>query len=172
MGVAELRAGQNREHTGATRAMSASYSQPLRAVLWLLLKLAVAGIVSAGVGYLFGWPVWKLVGLALVVSLLVDVLMAWHDERRAERGEFVLLNDMVGDTGVVTGGFVRGHGGFRGQVRVRGESWSALYSGQRALQPGETVQVRARKGLTLVVDPDGALRKQESVEGGSSEQRL
>jgi membrane protein implicated in regulation of membrane protease activity len=140
------------------RPMSASRTQSfpnpvLRAVFWLLLKLALAASFAIGVGYLLGWPVWKMLGLALVVSLVIDVMMAWDEERRTARGEFELLNDMVGDIGMVTNAFVREGNGFHGRVRVRGESWAAVFPGHRALAPGERIQVASRQGLTLVIHP-------------------
>ena len=118
----------------------------------MVLKLVVAAVAVGG-GYLLGWPVWKMLGLALMAWLIIDIVRTWEDERRAERGEFELLNDMVGDTGVVTTGFVREGNAFRGRVRVRGESWAAVFPGHRALESGERIRVDSRKGLTVVVRP-------------------
>jgi membrane-bound ClpP family serine protease len=43
-----------------------------------------------------------------------------------------------------------------GLVRIWGELWRAeLSHGARRIEEGETVQVTARHGLTLLVEPDG-----------------
>lgn len=148
--------------------MSASHGQDsrrnlaLRAALGLLLKLVLAA-VAIGVGYLLGWPAWKMLGLALMVWLVIDLIMTWQEERRTERGEFELLNNMVGESGVVTTAFVRQGEVFHGRIWVHGESWAAMFPGHRALEPGERIRVGSRDGLTLVVYPDeeaGTNRKQ------------
>lgn len=45
----------------------------------------------------------------------------------------------------------------RGFVRIAGELWRAeLSRGARRIEEGETVQVNARHGLTLLVQPEGS----------------
>lgn len=139
--------------------MSPSFGQDvrsspvLRAALWFVLKLAIAATVSAGVAYSLDWPLWQVATFAVMISLIIDIAQAWDDERRMQRGDFDLRNDMVGDTAVVTSRFVCTRNGCQGRVRVRGESWAAVFPGRRALEAGETIQVRGLRGLTLVVGP-------------------
>jgi membrane protein implicated in regulation of membrane protease activity len=42
----------------------------------------------------------------------------------------------------------------RGYIRVRNELWKAEAMGSRMIEKGETVHIRATRGLTLLVDPE------------------
>lgn len=55
-----------------------------------------------------------------------------------------------------------------GTVRVRGETWQARTDGrQMNIERGQTVQVKGRNGLTLLVEPDGDSEQEiRDIKGG------
>jgi len=58
---------------------------------------------------------------------------------------------MIGNTGVAEERLAP-----FGYIRIQGELWKAeLAEGFREIEKGEPVRVRAIKGLTLIVEPDG-----------------
>lgn len=89
--------------------------------------------------------------LAVGLSVLGDVIGAWHNERAIARGRAVLCNDVHGCTGTVLESFCRRGAHCHGRVRVSGEKWKAR-SADADLNRGDRIVVRGREGLVLVVE--------------------
>jgi membrane protein implicated in regulation of membrane protease activity len=95
------------------------------------------------------WIVWTVVGLWVMKdAILYPVLWRCYD--LADPG--ALPYPIVGAQGVAVA-----HIDPAGLVRIWGELWQAeLVRGARRIAPGERVQVSARRGLTLLVEPAGS----------------
>ncbi|MGE5145626.1 MAG: NfeD family protein [Candidatus Eiseniibacteriota bacterium] len=120
--------------------------------------LGLGGAVAFAIGSLmaFGTPgfqlAWPVVAATTAVSagffLLILAMLIRSRRRRVTSGEAALLG---------ADGRVVDWSGSEGQVQTQGEIWHAR--ADRPLEPGETVTVVGRDGLTLTVEADKTGRK-------------
>jgi membrane protein implicated in regulation of membrane protease activity len=89
------------------------------------------------------WP-WSLVGFVVSLVLFFGELLFWHRRVRGRRKE-VGAQTLIGKAAAVVSTCRPD-----GQVRLSGEIWTARCDG--GADPGETVTVVGRDGLTLVVE--------------------
>jgi len=97
------------------------------------------------------WNVIVVVAAAIVDLVETGVFVWWSRRRRRLTQAAVGVQSLVGRTGVALGRLGPG-GTVTGQVRVRGEIWSAHAS--EPVDPGVRVTVSAVHGLTLDVVPE------------------
>src|SRR5579871_6865726 len=88
---------------------------------------------------------WNLVGFAGGLVCFAAEIVFWHRTVRGRRAS-VGAQMLIGETGVVISACRP-----TGQVRLQGEIWAARCDD--GADPGDTVEVVARKALTLVVRP-------------------
>ena len=113
---------------------------------------ALVVVVLLGVGDHLGWPRWVVWTIA-AVWLAVDALLyplVWRSYDPNDPA--ALPRPVQGGKGVAIERIDP-----VGLVRISGELWRAeLSRGARRIDKGETVQVSARHGLTLLVEPEGS----------------
>ena len=100
----------------------------------------------------YGWPGWIawMVAALLVAKDAILYPFVWRAYDTTEASK--LPYPIEGAKGVAIGRIDRS-----GLVRVWGELWQAeLSRGARAIEEGESVQVNARRGLTLLVEASRA----------------
>lgn len=113
-------------------------------------------LAAAGVFLMSESAVLQTISGVIVVSYLVfavasDWVEAWLNERHVEAHPHLLKNEAVGEIVTVTGDFEARSGAAHGVVLLRGETWSAYSPGDDVPKDGDIMIVRAREGLTLVV---------------------
>ncbi|HVL35049.1 MAG TPA: NfeD family protein [Burkholderiales bacterium] len=121
-------------------------------VKYWLLQLPAIGLVLMillAVEANLAWPrwvVWTLVAAWIAKDAILYPVL-WRAYDLADPS--ALPYPMEGAIGVAVGRIDPS-----GLVRIWGELWRAeLCAGARRIEPGETVQVTARRGLTLLVGP-------------------
>jgi len=88
---------------------------------------------------------WNVVGFAAGLACFAGEVVFWHRTVRGRRAA-VGAQTMIGESATVVSPCRP-----TGQVRLSGEIWAARCEG--GADPGDTVEVVARQGLTLVVEP-------------------
>ena len=88
---------------------------------------------------------WNVVGFAAGLACFAGEVVFWHRTVRGRRAA-VGAQTMIGESATVVSPCRP-----TGQVRLSGEIWAARCEG--GADPGDTVEVVAREGLTLVVEP-------------------
>src|SRR3954462_14754324 len=88
---------------------------------------------------------WGLVGFLVVIPLWVLELLAWNRTVKRRR-RVVGVETLIGKDAIVSAPCHPG-----GQVRLEGEIWEARCD--KGADPGDTVRVVGRDGLTLLVEP-------------------
>jgi membrane-bound serine protease (ClpP class) len=91
---------------------------------------------------------WSWIGFLVALVLWFVELLAWNRTVRHRR-RVVGAQTLIGKDATVTEPCRPS-----GQVRLNGEIWAARC--EAGADPGDTVRVVARDGLTLVVEPVGA----------------
>ena len=120
----------------------------LRYLLFQLPGWSVAAAIAAGLYSAFGVPGRIALGMVALLIALDFVLYPFFRHSYSARTQ-TGVESLIGELCAVETALAP-----RGYVRIRGERWQARVAdvGERA-EPGETVQVLAVRGLTLVVTP-------------------
>ena len=127
------------------------WSPPVLAKYWALQLPAtlLLTIVLLGLGNRLAWPLW-IVWTTVAVWVAKDAILYPFLWRAYDRDDPAALPyPMEGVEGVAIDRIDPS-----GRVRIWGEVWRAeLSRGARRIEEGETVQVKARHGLTLLIEP-------------------
>jgi membrane protein implicated in regulation of membrane protease activity len=117
-----------------------------RYLLLQLPGLALVVMVLILIGRWIDLPAWLFWGMIVswVVKDLVVFPFVWRAYDPQDGG-----NPMLGARGVAQERLAPS-----GYIRIRGELWKAQAAGDRAIDRGETVRVRAARGLILIVEPE------------------
>tara|TARA_B100000809_G_scaffold253933_1_gene290542 strand:+ start:596 stop:1012 length:417 start_codon:yes stop_codon:yes gene_type:complete len=120
--------------------------------IWLLI-----GTETIFFAALAAWALWWLDRLleptaiigALLIIIIGDIATVLLMQRFAPTKITLSIGETSHVLGKVTGGFC---GSATGTVLVRGEQWKACYKGPAELEPGDSVRILSRTGLTLLVE--------------------
>lgn len=93
------------------------------------------------------WP--ALLMAVILINLAGDIAFAMRSERGVRQGRSGLCNEVVGSRVIVETDFSRGNPSCQGTVLLGGERWRAVC--HRPAAAGDSLTVRKRRGLTLVV---------------------
>ena len=124
----------------------------------MLVSTTVIGLTAAYLLDRFtGLQKLGFLGVLLFVMFLGDVLVALGMQKVAPTkisigpGERATCDDLPAETAIAVAHF----DGNSGRVSVRGETWNARTEAASgpSIRRGDTVRVRGREGLTLVVGP-------------------
>lgn len=131
----------------------------------MLPRIVLAGIafllclIAAAVFFMTDSPLAKTISAVVLVAYVAfmaasDTLAAWLNERHVDAHPHLLRNDAVGEIVTVCGDFEAQSGFAQGLVLLHGERWKATCTQGASPKAGDLMIVRAREGLTLVVEPD------------------
>jgi len=129
------------EQTGNKRKAAAKYvvlQLPGKVLLLLVLLLLQRWL---------GWS-WSAIGVIVGIWVAIDALLfpfVWRAYDPTAKGD---QHSMIGLRGEVKKRLAP-----EGTVLVRGELWRAEAAAGATIEPGESVEVVAREGLTLRVEP-------------------
>jgi membrane protein implicated in regulation of membrane protease activity len=117
-------------------------------------------LMAGGLVVMTESPVLKAVGAVVAVAYVVflfvsDLIEARLNEKHVEEHPHLLKNEAVGETVTVSGDFEVQSGSAKGMVVLHGAQWKAYCAGDHVPKDGDTLLVRAREGLTLVVQARG-----------------
>jgi membrane-bound ClpP family serine protease len=120
----------------------------------LVILLGIGVVVGATILYalsrFYDFGTLEFVLIAIVITVVGDIIYAWNNERAIQQGKVKLHNDILGLEATVIEAFSPAQAGFRGKVTLRGERWAANSS--KPLSEGETVHVQSREGMVLSVE--------------------
>lgn len=129
-------------------------------ILWWSIILPTSVIVGLPtfflVGHFTGWDILACAAVALIATLVADIVIAASVEAVAPTkvnigpGERALKSEALAERAIIVSGFDASP---HGQVSIRGETWSAirLPDDTEVLSAGMSVRVVNRDGLNLIV---------------------
>lgn len=114
----------------------------------LLILVAVGYVYELSLtGWILGW---------LLVSGLMNILLAWNNERRTATGRDRGWNEIIGKPVVAQSRFQHHAGEYKGVVGLGSERWRAV--SRSPLSEGQRLAVVGRRGLVLEVAPEADKR--------------